>query len=106
MKYFLAKFNPFAILSKAIVDGLFIQNQTNHRNLMAKLSQLIEEVAQTKTAVASALALIKGLAAQLEEAQDDPEEIQDLIDELNETQDELAAAVVENTPKAPVEPTE
>lgn len=48
--------------------------------------------------IESAITLINGLSATLEEAKDDPEQIQAVIDQLAAQKDALAAAVAANTP--------
>lgn len=64
------------------------------------LERLKREVAESKTATASAVALIGGLAAQLRDIADDEDAINALADSLDEQQAEIAGAVVAGTPSA------
>jgi hypothetical protein len=67
-------------------------------SIMALLDPLANEVTETKTIMESAVVLIEGIAAQLEEHKNEPAEIQRIADELNESSEKLAAAVQANTP--------
>ena len=69
--------------------------------LMATLAELKEEVRQTKEVAAAGAALIRGLAAKIEELKDNPAALQELADGLNEAQGELGGAIAENTEPAP-----
>lgn len=60
-----------------------------------QMTRLIQEVAETKTAVASATALLRGLAAQIRELKDDPVKLGELADSLDADQADIAAAVAE-----------
>jgi len=72
-------------------------------DMTVQLENLTLEVAETKTVVDSAIVLITGLAARLQEIADDPVAIQALADELDAKSNELAAAVAANP--VPVPPT-
>ena len=73
------------------------------KHIMAALDDLKREVAETKTISASAIALIEGLKAKLDEAiaTGDPAALQALSDELDTQGNALAAAVTANTPASP-----
>ena len=66
--------------------------------MSAELDRLTTEVAETKTAIDSALTLIAGLADQIRALKDDPAKLAALADELDAKQAEIAAAVAANTP--------
>ena len=68
---------------------------------MADLSALTAEVTENGDAVASAVALLNTLAAELAAAATDPAAVAALADQLSANSDALAAAVVANTPAAP-----
>lgn len=69
-------------------------------HVMSALTELQTEVSETKTVVQSAIVLIKGFKAALDEAiaAGDPAALTALSQELDTTTNELAAAVTENTP--------
>lgn len=71
---------------------------------MASLDRLTAEVAETKTAIDSALTLISGLAEQIRQLSPTQEALDKFADDLDAKQQEIAAAVTANTPAAP--PTE
>ncbi len=66
--------------------------------MSAALDRLTTEVAETKTAIDSALALITGLAQQIRDIATDPVALNALADELDAKQAEIAAAVEANMP--------
>jgi hypothetical protein len=66
------------------------------------LQNLMAEVRRNGEVTASAVALIQGIASQLEEYADDPAQVTALAEELRTRTDELAAAVTANTPQEPV----
>lgn len=66
--------------------------------MSAALDRLTAEVAETKTAVASVLALVAGLAQQIRDNTDDPVALNKLADDLDAAQTEIADAVTANTP--------
>lgn len=68
--------------------------------LSAQLDALAAAVAKNAEVDASAITLIKGIAAALVAAKDDPAKVQALADELVQKNAALAQAVVENTPAA------
>jgi len=69
---------------------------------MADLTALTAEVARNTEVDSSAIALLNGLAAQIEALKTDPVALQALADTMRGSSDSLAAAVVANTPAAPV----
>jgi len=99
-----ASVHNYAALEPLLVDVLNeirvcvhnLERKVNH--IMAILDPLAAEVTETKTIIESAVTLIEGIAAQLEEHKNEPAEIQRLADELNASSDALAAAVQANTP--------
>lgn len=68
-------------------------------NIMSQLSILRAEIEANKQVTASAVALLNGLHAKLQDAIDsgDHEEIQSLADDLKANTDSLGAAVAANT---------
>jgi hypothetical protein len=66
-----------------------------------QLDDLAAQVAATTAVEASALTLIKGLAAQLGDAGTDPAKLDELRTQLDASAQALAAAVAANTPAAP-----
>lgn len=64
--------------------------------IMADLTGLTQQVADTDAGIDSAITLIKGLAAAITAAGTDPVALQALVDSLHSKTDELAAAVVAN----------
>lgn len=73
------------------------------KRIMAKFDALEAEVARNRSVDESALLLIQGIVAKLEEAAGDPAKIAALTAELAASSDALAAAVAANTPP-PAEP--
>lgn len=74
---------------------------------MAKLDELKAEVAETKTVQESAIALLQGLKAKLDEALaggNVEAEVKALRDELDASNAALADAVAANTPSEGSEP--
>lgn len=66
----------------------------------AQLDALTVQVKANTDVEASAVVLLKGLAAQIETAKTDPVALQALSDSLKLSADDLAAAVIANTPAA------
>lgn len=73
---------------------------------MAALDDLRREVEEMKTVGASAVALIQGLKAKLDEAvaSGDMAEVEKLSKEMSDSTDGLAASVSANTPVEPPQP--
>jgi ABC-type transporter Mla MlaB component len=69
---------------------------------MTDLTALTVEVARNTEVDTSAIALLTGLAAQIEALKTDPAALQALADTMRGSSDALAAAVLANTPAAPV----
>lgn len=65
---------------------------------MDELTVLTQEVTETKTVMASAVTLIKGLKERLDAAGTDPVKLKELSDSLDAGTNELAAAITANTP--------
>lgn len=72
-------------------------------NLMSTIAQLQAKIEANNNLTDSAVEMIKGLAAKLEEIKNDPAAIDALIASLEENNAELAAAISANTPSAPTE---
>jgi hypothetical protein len=70
------------------------------KEVMADLSVLTAHVQQNTEVDASAIALLNGLSAQIEQLKTDPVALQGLADQLKANSDNLAAAIVANTPAA------
>jgi methyl-accepting chemotaxis protein len=64
------------------------------------IAALMAEVQRNGEVTASAVALINGIADQLEQFADDPAQVMALAEQLRSRTDELAAAVSENTQPA------
>jgi len=65
--------------------------------MATNLDTLIAQVTASIEVETSAVVLIQGIAAQLEEAKTDPVAIQALADQLKASADSLSAAIVANT---------
>lgn len=76
------------------------RSKRRDQTMSEALERLKREVEESKTATASAVALIGGLAAQLREIADDEDAINALADQLDAQQAEIAGAVTANTPAA------
>lgn len=76
--------------------------QREARHMAGELAVLTQEVAEIKTVAASAVALLNGLKAKLDEAiaSGDPAALTALSAELDSAGNDLAAAVAANTPAA------
>ena len=70
---------------------------------MANLTALTAEVERNTAVDQSAIALLNGLASQIEALKTDPEALQGLADQLKGSSNALADAVAANTPAAPTE---
>ena len=79
-----------------VFHKLFSQGE----KIMGELQALKEKVAANTTVIGSAITLLQGLKAKLDEAiaAGDPAALQALSDELGNTDQALADAVVANTP--------
>jgi len=71
------------------------------KKMSQELDDLTVEVTEMGTVIDSAILLIQGLAARLEEIADDPAAIRALATELDTQADELAAAVAAVPPFVP-----
>lgn len=72
----------------------------NQEAIMAEFDDLKTQVANNKTVIASALALINGIADRITAAGTDKQALADLTASLKSDDDALAAAVTANTPAA------
>ena len=72
----------------------------NTEKIMATLADIQTAVAAESTVVASAIALLQGLAAKVAELQPNQAAIDALATDIKSQADSLAAAVVANTPSA------
>ncbi len=66
--------------------------------MSVELDALTAQVAANTAVEASAITLIKGLAAQIESLKTDPAALSALAASLKESADSLGAAITENTP--------
>lgn len=64
--------------------------------MTAALDRLTAEVAESRTATESAIALIAGLSDQIRELKDDPAALEALADDLDNQQSQIGAAVSNN----------
>ena len=71
---------------------------------MAGIAELQAEVERNGQVDQSAIVLLQGLAAKIEELKNNPVELQAFVDQLKGSSDALAAAVVANTPAEPPTP--
>lgn len=71
--------------------------------MAGELAELVTEVSESTTVMQSAIVLIEGFSARLQEAIDNgnPETLRALKADLDATGNALAAAVAANTPAAP-----
>lgn len=65
--------------------------------MSAEFDALVAEVTETQTVEASAVALIQGIATQLQ-GNPTPQQVADLSSKLKSSADALAAAITANTP--------
>lgn len=70
-------------------------------SMEGEIKKMRDAVSKNTDATASAMQLIKMLAKQVRDAQDDPEQVAALADQLEQSADNLSKAVVENTPFQP-----
>lgn len=73
---------------------------------MAKIDEVIAEVQEEASVIDSAVTLLRNIKALLDAAGTDPAKLDQLKVMIDANTEKLAAAVVENTPAAPVPPTE
>ena len=86
---------------KRKLSKLFRQGE----EVMADLTALTAEVERNTAVDQSAIALLTGLAEQIEALKTDPVALQNLADQMRGSSDALAQAVAANTPAAPTETT-
>lgn len=80
------------------VERLLSQLLQKGNAMSAALERITQEVAETKTAVESAITLINGLAQQIRDNAEDPVALNALADELDAQQAAIGEAVAANTP--------
>ena len=108
MAWIWQKFDQIDRIENNIARILFqLQAIRNERNkgeikMSAELDALRAQVAQNATVEASAVALIQGLAKQLQDAiaNDDKAALHDLASSLQVSATDLAKAITDNTPQA------
>lgn len=88
------------VLLETVSPAALAQIHTKLDTIMADLTELTAEVAETKTVSESAITLLNGLKAQLDAAGTDPVKLKELSDSLDANSKALAAAVEANTPAA------
>lgn len=81
---------------EAKLDQLIAEGVT----MAADLTALTAEVTRNTDVDQSAIALLQGLAAQIESLKADPVALQALADQLKGSSDKLAEAITANTPAA------
>lgn len=72
--------------------------------MAADLTALTAQVVENTQLEGSAVQLIQNIAAQMAAARNDPIAVQALVDKLQASATALSAAVIANTPAAPVSP--
>ena len=80
------------------LDALTTLTTQEKEAVMADLSALQAEVERNTEVDQSAITLLNGLAAKIEELKTDPAALQALADSMRSSSDNLAAAVTANTP--------
>jgi ABC-type transporter Mla MlaB component len=85
----------------ARIESLLAGLITEGKAMSKELDALRAEVERNTAVDQSAIALLAGLAKQIEDMKDDPVALQALADELRTRNDELAGAVAANTPQEP-----
>jgi chromosome segregation ATPase len=76
--------------------------ERREKTMSTQLDALTAQVTANESLENSAITLIQGIAAQLAAIKDDPAKIQALADSLKTSADSLSAAIIANTPAAPV----
>jgi peptidoglycan hydrolase CwlO-like protein len=84
------------------IEDLLTTLVAGSTTMSAQLDTLKSEVTENTAVIASAVALIEGLSAQILALKDDPVALAALAAELDTSSNALAAAVAANTPAAPV----
>lgn len=72
--------------------------------MSAELDALRAEVSRNNDQMDSAIVMIQGLAARIEELKQDPAALQALVDELRANTDQFASDIAANTPSDPNSP--
>jgi hypothetical protein len=107
LKYMLSKFQQdildrldLVIENQYKIQRSLTQIQKQEDQAMADLSALKAQVQANTDVEASAVVLIKGLAAQLAAVATDPAAVQALADQLKASAQALSEAITANTPAA------
>ena len=79
-----------------------VVQQKEINGMALDLQALTEEVTRLETIEAGAVTLIHSLADEVASLKNDPVALQALVDRIKAADDTLSAALVENTPLAPV----
>lgn len=95
-------------LQKTLVDqklnqiiALLEEAQGKENKIMATIAELEQQIRESIAVEQSAVLLIQGFKARLEEAGVDPVKLDQLKADLDSSEQNLAAAVAANTPAAP-----
>ena len=72
------------------------------RKMSEAMDRLAREVSESRSAIGSAKTFIQGIRDRLDAAGLDQQKLDDLAADLDAQQAELAAAITDNTPAAPV----
>lgn len=80
------------------VDEILAEINHQGAHIMAVLDALTAEVARNTKVDQSAIVLLNGLAAKIEQLKTDPVALQALADSMKGSSDALAEAIVKNTP--------
>jgi hypothetical protein len=84
-----------------LIIQMLSESKEREKKMATDLSALQAEVTRNGEVDQSAIVLLNGLAAKIEELKADPVALQAFADSLKGSSDQLAAAVVANTPAAP-----
>ena len=90
-----------AVLEDRKQDAMLATLITQGEIMSQEMDSLAAQVEQTLTVEQSAIVLIQGIAAQLQDAAGDKTKSLELAAKLKTSADALAAAVTANTPAAP-----
>lgn len=94
----------FHITVMADVDKFNKAIQELKELFMAKIDDVLLEVAEIENQGDSIIALVQGLAAQLEEVKNDPAKVQEVVDRLRNQTQEFVNAIQTFQPPTPPEP--
>jgi hypothetical protein len=80
------------------LDDILAALESMESNIMAKLDDIIADVADESTVDDSIITLLNNIAQQLKDAGQDPAKLQALQDAIDANKAKIAAAVAANTP--------